>query len=295
MRVRDRIKRWLDTTDTTESPLSLNNLNFYISNNILYSYGEHWPLAYRYQTLKGIDENTGKDRWGWSILVNRNNYSGQTSVTRQHLEWAIENSQVDYDVYDIGGRQQHGKAYTPCACRLMFAMIPQLANGTRHYTGANAKFAGKRIWRESMEMLNWEKDDDHDKRQAYSHTAIVANEINRLQLDCLFNDVLGRKNTPHQKKKQVLSIAEQPLKALKDMYRGHYIHDNLHPAIKRLLNTSGSADSRPGDLYHAWRCNRNKEFSPVDASILKYNMKVEGVTETDMEKQHTIELIKEPA
>lgn len=295
MRVRERIKRWLDTTDTTESPLSLNNLNFDITNNILYSYGQHWPLAYRYQTLKGIDENTGKDRYGWSILVNRNNYSGQTSVTRQHLDWAIENSQVNYDVYDIGGRQQHGKAYTPCKCRLMFAMIRDLANGsTRHFDGANPTFAGNRIWPESLEMLQWEKDDDHEKRQAYAHTAIVANEINRLQLDCLFNDVLGRKNTPHQKKKQVLKIAEQPVKALKDMYRRHYIHDNLHPAVKRLINTDG-APGRPADLYHAWCCNRNKEFSPVDANILKYNMKVDGVTETDMEKQHTIELIKEPA
>lgn len=291
MRVRDRIKRWLDTTDTTESPLSLNNLNFDITNNILYSYGDHWPLAYRYRTLKDIDENTGQDRYGWSILVNRNNYSGQTSVTRQHLDWAIENSQVNYDVYDIGGRQQHGKAYTPCACRLMFAMIPQLANGTRHYTGANHKFAGNRIWRESLEMLKWEKDDNHYKRQSYSHSAIVANEINRLQLDCLFNDVLGRKNTPHQKKKQVLKIAEQPLKALKDMYREHYIYDSLHPAIKRLNNK----DRGPGDLYHAWRCNRNKQFSATDTAILKYAMKVEGVTETDLEKQHTINLIKEPA
>jgi hypothetical protein len=291
MKVKDRITRWLDTTDTTQSPLSLRNLNFYIDNNVLYSYGDHWPLAYRYRTVKGIDEKSGTPVHGWSMIINTNNYSGQTSMTRGHIYDALDQSKVNYEVFEIGGRQQHGKAYTPCNCRLMFAMIPHLArHKSRHYEG-NDSFMGSRTWTHEVPMLSW-KHEDNEKLRAYKHTATVANEINRLQLSCLFADVLGKKNTPYQKKQQALGIADQPLKALLDMYRALYMYDKMPYTIQRLLKEDNNTMDT---LYDAWLSYKAGEFNDAENSIFRYYMTINFVDDKAMEKHHMVQLLKQSA
>ena len=132
-----KILNWLDN-DTGESSYSLNNNNFKIINNILYSYGEHWPLCYRYKTHSHLDKQ-GKVVRRYGLIVNNGTYSGQTSLTKRWLYHAINKSKKNYTtIHYVNDRNDLGKAYESQNCDLMFAAVMPLHHKIKNLINDNA-------------------------------------------------------------------------------------------------------------------------------------------------------------
>lgn len=288
MRIKDRITRWLDDTGTKESPLSLRNLNFFIENNILYSYGHHWPLAYRYQTARGYNAK-GQLEQGWSILLNECGYSGQTRMTLDHIRNALEQTKIKYKQIPLGGRNHLGRAYKSRNAEIMKALIP------------------------SYEVLLEQDCPDYDINNAFrlpfyqtdrndplpSKATKLATLACKWQYAYLQKTVLARM-TPHQRRKGAQHIVRVILDAWQDQQQHLILPETLMPSVKQLLTNLQSMPL----LYKAWKdlrlgvedyMTKNNQTKMNNHNIVMAAMNLQGQLEKRLEQQHTLELLRQSA
>ena len=283
MRVYQKIQRWLDTTECDYSTLSLDNNNFKIYSNTLYSYGDHWPLAYRFKTARGINP-LGELDYGWCLLINRATYSGQTAVTTHHLYDALNNTKTDYDLISINGKTHLGRAHSTRNADLMFATInPKSITNNRYYKGEYTIGYGINHWPPNnmssgqsynqtmfanlyhhrpyrdddpiVKLLNLDTtftqtDLDKRKDEIHKHAVALANVINRIQHRYLYESI-RHKDTQHHKKKTADAIMTPCIDAFIKQYMDFIIIDRLPRSVKDLI-----ADPKLDTLLEAWIQNK---------------------------------------
>ena len=288
MRIKDRITRWLDDTGTKESPLSLRNLNFFIENNVLYSYGHHWPLAYRYQTARGYNAK-GQLEQGWSILLNECGYSGQTRMTLDHIRNALEQTKIKYKQIPMGGRNHLGRAYKSRNAEIMQAFIPSyevtLPQECPDYDINNAF------------RLPFYQTDRNDPLP--SKATKLATLTCKWQYAYLQKTVLARM-TPHQRRKGAQHIVRVILDAWQDQQQHLILPETLMPSVKQLLTNLQSMPL----LYKAWKdlrldvedyMTKNNQTKMNNHNIVMAAMTLQGQSEKRLEQQHTLELLRQSA
>ena len=333
MRVYQKIQRWLDTTECDYSTLSLDNNNFKIYSDTLYSYGDHWPLAYRFKTARGINP-LGELDYGWCLLINRATYSGQTAITTHHLYDALANTKTDYDVIEINGKTHLGRAHRTRNADLMFAtMNPKSITTNRYYRGDYHIGTGINHWPAhhrdmlSQRSINHQmfatlyhhrpyRDDDPivkllnldttftqtdlDKRkdEIHNHAVAFANTINKIQHRYLYESI-RHKDTQHQKKKTADAIMTPCIDAFVKQYMDVCIMDRLPRAVKDLI-----ADPKLDTLYEAWIQNKidlNKKIATTtnpshlhdEQHIIKKYQRVLKIDDVMLEKQQIIKGLSE--
>jgi hypothetical protein len=294
MRIKDRITRWLDDTGTKESPLSLRNLNFFIENNVLYSYGHHWPLAYRYQTARGYNAK-GQLEQGWSILLNECGYSGQTRMTLDHIQNALEQTKIKYKQIPVGGRNHVGRAYQSRNAEIMKSLIPNNEVVLEQdCPDSNINYAFK--------LKFFGPDPDNSLTSKATKLATLAC---KWQYAYLQKTVLARM-TPHQRRKGAQHIVQVILDAWKDQQQHLILPETLIPSVQRLLRNLQQIQNSKYCLwvYEAWKdlhlgvegyTTKSNQTNMNNHNILTAAMNLYGLTEKRLQQQHTLELLRQSA
>ena len=106
----DVVNRYIlkDEADCGYSP----NDRLYFENDVLYSYGYHWPLAIAYRAIKKIADN-GKPEVETRYIINGDYASSFTSMHRYNIIDALKKNKLSYTVVEGAKSRRRGHNLSP--------------------------------------------------------------------------------------------------------------------------------------------------------------------------------------